>query len=399
LLSTHGIRLSNKKDLEIQGETLSFPKPVSNVLQIKPRLSHFPLSHRFGSVSLEDIMPISENLLFLTGISRTEYNDQGRIIYLDTETTGLSGGAGTYIFLLGLGEVLREDNIFRVKQFLLQSPSRETAFLTEILEEMKGCTTLICFNGKSYDLPLLQTRLMMNRLPSLPGEPVILDLLYPARNVWKKRIGPCDLQSLERHVMGYYREDDLPGALIPERFFRYLRSGDLDEIEAVYHHNLLDMLAMAALVSLLNRSLTIESSDDFESLHCLTRRLCINWKTEDFAHLLQSHGELINHAVKTHAGVGISVAYLYKRSGFREQAYHLFLHLSQTRPKEAPEALEEVLIYEEHHLKDLYRALDHCHRFLHLISRWPDHSALQDNLLYRKNRLERKIRKKESSAN
>ncbi|MBN2431506.1 MAG: ribonuclease H-like domain-containing protein, partial [Acidobacteria bacterium] len=315
-----------------------------------------------------------------------------------TETTGLSGGAGTYIFMTGLARFSAAGDELIVRQYLLPDPAVEPDFLERIRTELTAGEAIVCFNGKSYDLPLLQTRFLLNGFPPLPEELPVIDLLHPARVLWKTRLDRCDLQSLEEHVLGYLRPDDLPGALAPERYFRYLRRRDPTLLEDVYRHNQDDMLAMAALAAAMNRWLAFDHPAEDEALACLVRYLDTHGRLAEFEQMLAEHAERLAHYAHGHAVIGYALANLYKRLGRRAEAYELFDHLTVTRPREVPAAMEEVLIYEEHHLRDIRRALARCEEYLTLMAAWPNAGDWRERLEYRRRRLQRKLDRNEPPA-
>jgi uncharacterized protein YprB with RNaseH-like and TPR domain len=178
--------------------------------------------------------------------------DWARTAFVDTETTGLSGAAGTYAFLIGAGRF--ENGAFHVRQFFMRHPGEEAAQLAELEEWVAGCTGLVTFNGKSFDAPLLATRYMMNGRPDPLAGARHLDLLPASRRMWRRRLPNCRLVSLEEHVLGLQRVDDVPGWMVPERYLRYQREGDARPLEGIFRHNALDILSMVSLVTRLARS-------------------------------------------------------------------------------------------------------------------------------------------------
>lgn len=178
--------------------------------------------------------------------------DLRRTAFLDTETTGLAGGSGTYAFLIGIGRL--EGDCFTVRQFFMRHPGEEEAQLAAAAEWLEGCEGLVTFNGRSFDMPLLSTRCVLHRRrPFLAGAPH-LDLLPAARRVWRRRLERCNLTALEREVFGDLRQDDVPGWLIPYRYFRYQQDGDARPLVGIFHHNLLDILTMVSLTARLARA-------------------------------------------------------------------------------------------------------------------------------------------------
>lgn len=166
--------------------------------------------------------------------------------FLDTETTGLSTGTGTYVFLLGVGSFI--NGVLTIRQYFLPSPEQEKAFWLEVLADLCQYPLLVSFNGKTYDLPLVNTRLTLNGLPPLLPD-LHLDLLYPARRLWRRVLQSCALQSLEQHRLDWRREDDVAGALIPALYFEYLQSGDRQPLQAVFQHNRRDIISLFELTA------------------------------------------------------------------------------------------------------------------------------------------------------
>lgn len=168
-------------------------------------------------------------------------------LFLDLETTGLSGGAGTYAFLIGVGWL--EPDGFRVRQFFLRELAEERALLEAVAPLLQRAALLVTYNGKVFDAPVLETRFRLARLPSaLEGKPH-LDLLYPARRLWRLRWDSLRLLELERNLLHYHRPEDIPGELIPGLYFDYLRNGDESPLWSVFRHNLEDVVTLAALAA------------------------------------------------------------------------------------------------------------------------------------------------------
>jgi tetratricopeptide (TPR) repeat protein len=199
--------------------------------------------------------------------------DLTRTVFLDTETTGLGTGAGTRVFLVGAGYLDGEG--FTVRQFFLRSLGEESVFLAELAAFLGRFNAVVTFNGKAFDWPLLESRFVLLRgsRHTLPPDPLHLDLLHPARRLWKTRLESCALTSLEAWILGVRRsEEDVPGYLIPSLYFAYLRTGDALQLRRVFYHNLHDILSLAALTVHIDRVLTdpfcglVEQGTDF---YCL----------------------------------------------------------------------------------------------------------------------------------
>lgn len=173
---------------------------------------------------------------------------QHSFAFLDTETTGLSGGTGTYAFLIGVGRF--EGGEFHLEQFFMRDPVEEPAQLAALEEFLAPCTALVTFNGKAFDAPLLTTRYLTHgwRPPFI--DQVHIDLLHLARRLWRDRLPSRTLPNLEYQILGALRsQDDVPGWMIPQLYFDYLRSGDARPLKNVFYHNAMDVLSLAALFS------------------------------------------------------------------------------------------------------------------------------------------------------
>ena len=173
-------------------------------------------------------------------------------LFLDTETTGLAGGTGTYAFMVGIA--WWDAGGLQVEQFFLRDLNEEHSLLLELSERMKQRPVLVTFNGKCFDWPLLETRYRMTR--SIPAfvPSVHLDLLHPARQLWRLRLGSVRLKDLERHVLrrdgcalDWSRHDDIDSSLIPQMYFDYLRGGTVEPIAGIFRHNQMDLRGLAAL--------------------------------------------------------------------------------------------------------------------------------------------------------
>jgi len=171
--------------------------------------------------------------------------DIERLLFLDTETTGLNGGAGTVAFEIGLGWIERRGMVIR--QYVMRDYHEEAAMLNEIAVLFGRFDTVVSFNGKSFDLPLLESRMTMNRIRLPVTTWPQFDLLHAARRVYKLRLGRCNLARLEEVVFGQIRQDDLPGALVPQRYFDYLKTKEFALLEDVLAHNKQDIQSLAEL--------------------------------------------------------------------------------------------------------------------------------------------------------
>lgn len=187
-----------------------------------------------------------ETLRLIEGREYPERLSPEDLLFLDTETTGLKGGAGTLAFLVGLGRV--EGGRFVVRQYLMRDYDEEPFVLRAWLSALSGCRALITFNGASFDVPLIESRLVMNRLKGDGELPPHLDLIHAARRVYKLRLRRCSLAQVEEQVFLQPRQDDLPGSQVPERYFDFLRTRQLSLLDDILRHNALDIFSMLRLL-------------------------------------------------------------------------------------------------------------------------------------------------------
>jgi len=171
--------------------------------------------------------------------------DVNSVVFLDTETTGLSGGAGTVAFEIGVGFL--EKRGFIIKQYVMRDYHEEAAMLSEIASLLRRFDTIVTFNGKSFDLPLLESRMLLNRIRMPLTQMPHFDLLHVMRRVYKLRLKRCNLSALEEAVLGYRRKDDLPGSQVPQRYFDYIKTREFALLEDVLRHNFVDVKSLAAL--------------------------------------------------------------------------------------------------------------------------------------------------------
>jgi uncharacterized protein len=216
-----------------------------------------PFGRPYGKVRVADVSAADLRALELF-LEDGVLPDASELVYLDTETTGLAGGTGTCAFLIGLGMIEGAD--FVVRQFFLRDYPDEKAILSALAQRLAGYKGLVTFNGKTFDVPLLETRYALARQRSPFGRMVHLDLLHPARRLWKLRLESCHLTNLEKEVLSITRKGDVPGSEIPGIYFDYLRTGDARGLQPVFYHNALDIITLAALTAELARLIGAELS-------------------------------------------------------------------------------------------------------------------------------------------
>ncbi|MCH7954984.1 MAG: ribonuclease H-like domain-containing protein [Candidatus Marinimicrobia bacterium] len=208
----------------------------------------YELDHLHGNFPLSILEKIEGKDLQVLGNRDQKINfNLRKTLFLDTETTGLAGGTGTSAFLIGIGFFY--ENKYIVEQYFMRDYIEESPMLRLIAEKAEDYDLIVTFNGRSFDLPLLETRMIMNRIDPVFNRLHDLDLLHPARRIWGLSLENCRLGTLEEEVLGFERtEDDLPSALIPDIYFDYVKFGDADPLYKVFYHNEKDVVSMVGLL-------------------------------------------------------------------------------------------------------------------------------------------------------
>jgi len=206
-------------------------------------------SHRrHGMLDISALSDLSPDFLEAISEGTVAPFPCGRWAFLDTETTGLAGGSGTYAFLIGVGRITPEG--FRLRQFFMREQGEEASLLHALAGHLAEFDLLITYNGKAYDQPLLETRYRMARARTPFARLQHLDLLFGARRLWKLRFDNCRLVELENQILGVEREGDLPGEMIPYVYFEYLRTREAFRVAPILHHNGMDILTLACLTAI-----------------------------------------------------------------------------------------------------------------------------------------------------
>jgi len=325
---------------------------------------------------------------------RLESLDFRDFLFLDTETTGLAG-AGTLAFMVGVAFFERRadgSEVFVVRQYFLRDHGDERAMLRQLDELLAGRAGLITFNGRSFDVPLLDTRYLMNRLPSrLAGLPHI-DLLPPARRLFRARLGSCALGALERSLLGLERSHaDVPGAFIPALYYQYLRTGDVGELAGVFYHNEMDMLSMVTLAARIFRQLDASRCDDpLDQLSLARWQADLGLRDWAEATLRASlDGDLPFETY--HEGL-YRLAALLKAGGRRDEAVVVWQQIAHTSTHDVRAHVELAKHYEWVE-RNAAEALAWTERALALVARWtltPNARLARAELGHRRERLIRK---------
>ncbi|MEG0269584.1 MAG: ribonuclease H-like domain-containing protein [Clostridia bacterium] len=319
------------------------------------------------------------------------------ILFLDTETTGLSGGAGTVAFEVGLGYFTPSG--FVVEQYLMHDYSQEPELLHALCTLMKRFTVLCTFNGRAFDVPLLKSRLIMNRFKQACFPDAHADVLFPARRLWKLRLKQCTLAHLEEQLLHVVRTGDLPGALVPQAYFTYLKSGNFEPLLDVLSHNKQDIVSLAQLFYYLCYQVSCpEKMTEGEDLLSLARML---EKSKEDQKATKCYRLCSSGAQRAEAFEAMALAQ--KRQGKTEAAIKLYRAMAM-RGDNAVSAYEALAKLCEHQLKNPEQALHYTRQALLLLSE-PTlfaSEAVQERqiaLQYRYARLRRKLCTAPSASN
>ncbi|MGE5614774.1 MAG: ribonuclease H-like domain-containing protein [Bacillota bacterium] len=315
----------------------------------------YPLSYLYGGCSIGNALGIGEDIVAMLGGAGCKAVRSEKLLYLDTETTGLSGGAGTVAFLVGTG--FFENGAFVVRQYFMRDYDEEAAMLRELQQLFAGCGGFVTFNGKAFDINLLQSRFISNRFKPFFKDLPNVDLLYPARRTWGLKLESCRLVSLEENILGETRIGDIPGELIPAVYFKYLDDRDATEIRRVVKHNEQDILSMVSLLCKLAAMVgsPISETDGCLELLGVSRLFEANGRIDDMLECLEAltaseHFNVRMHAVKR-------LTRVYKRNGRYDRALEHWKAVEAENPGFECFHLVELAKYYEHKVRDYNMAL------------------------------------------
>ncbi len=327
----------------------------------------YPQGYRHGHIQIAAALDHRPETI--VGIGRdpdlTEL-DLNRCAFLDVETTGLAGGVGTYAFLVGIGWF--EGGDFRICQVFMRDYSEEPALIALVEEMVKPLSGIVSFNGKAFDVPVLETRFIMSRrrfpLSAVPH----FDLLFTARRLWRLRLDSCSLCYLEPEILGLHRQGDVPSHLVPQIYFDYLRYGRVAPLRGVFYHNAQDVLSLAALTALACRVFEepfengVEYGEDLYSLGRLYLHLGMSHRAETAlrAALDVDLPDILREKTVFH------LSFHYKRQARWEEAIDLWYRaVREKRARLYP--FVELAKYYEHRAKEFERAEELVVRAIELV--------------------------------
>lgn len=396
------------------GELVAGEELVTDVGACYVSTTALPLATRRGAYLLGDLLAQRPAALapYHPGTGPVDGMDFAGAAFLDTETTGLGGGAGVYAFMVGVGtfEALEPGagapTHFVVRQFFMRSPAEEPALLAAVGALLARASMTVTFNGRSFDLPLLRTRFSFNRrfVPPwaetyawLEREELHLDLLFPARRLWKRRLQSCRLINLEERLLGVRRtEQDIPGALIPQVYLDYVRTQDARQLRRVFYHNAEDIVSMTALAA---GACCAFCTDEQE----LAGRDGLDWLSLGAAHDHAGRVTEAEHAYRQAldnlgdpaalADAFARLGALYKRTGRWAEAAATWERWLTTVPGADATPYVELAKYAEWQLHDPAQAAMWAGWALHLVESLPPHRRVPGRRAELEHRLERLQRK------
>jgi len=358
--------------------------------------SFFPLNEPFGEYPIEwpQESPSPGDLpLFIADAAGTSPD---KWAFFDCETTGLSGGVGTLAFLIAVGRPIR--NGFLIRQFFLSEPADERGLLEAVEESLEGAEVLWSYNGKCFDLPLLETRFRFWRAAFDRDQYGHVDLLTPTRVLFRRRIGDCSLAGLEERILKVARVEDLPGAEVPGVYFEYLQTGRSPRLHRVFEHNRVDVLSLAVYASYLLKVFNPQHEDRLRYPEDVLSLAAYYYRRQRWEDALSCLAEACEFALgsELEAEYHRLSGYVCRRRRDYERACTHFQALVQSPAPESVDALEELAKHHEHRRRDYVEALKLTDRAINLVDRAQSFgrsygprrlSALQ----YRRARLRRKL--------
>ena len=350
------------------------------------RENYFPRDYRCGEVELFQIFQSSaKTISSLARDDRLKEIDINKTIFLDTETTGLAGGAGTYIFLVGVGYF--EGDQFYVRQYFMRDYNEERALLSALNDLLANFKAVVTYNGKTFDLPLMESRYIMSGMKMSLKDPYHFDLLYPARRLWKRRLESCSLSTVEREILKVSRDDDVPGHLIPEIYFRYLRTKDARAIKQVFEHNLQDILSLVALVSRMCFLVEDPLNNTEYGMDIFSIGKIFD-EEKRYEQSTQYYTEALKHNLAEEEVLEILrlSSFAYKRQGKWEKAEEIWKEIIERSREYIYYPYEELAKYYEHYLKDYQKAETVVEEALNI----EENIFLREKLQYRLDRIKRK---------
>jgi uncharacterized protein YprB with RNaseH-like and TPR domain len=352
--------------------------------------------HRHGISILTHKHEVSRSVYALASKDqRLATFDPRKALYIDTETTGLAGGTGTVPFLIGAG--FYTDSGFTVEQYFIRDYHEEKAMLRAFMERLLRFESLVTYNGKCFDIPLIASRLILHRLTDQISAYPHFDLLFTIRRLYKRRLSDCSLGNIENQILTFRRVNDIPSFMIPGIYFRYLHTGDAEHLPRLFEHNFLDILSLSALTLhtaevYQNPGSMLSQEQDWYSLGIAFEKINLpSQATECFKKVLESE-----RSSPIHNDTRLRLGIIHKRNRQWDLAINQWQRMIQTGMFSI-QPYEELAKYYEHHARDymtaimwVTRAIDQLQIQMHLRSE--KNGYVLDRLKGRLERLQRKNR-------
>lgn len=359
----------------------------------------FPLTHQQGKLTLGAALDsVSKHIAFSACDEELADFDPRTACFVDTETIGLAGGSGTVAFLVGVGYFV--ENAFRLDQCFMRDFDEEAPMLAYLAERFAQCSTVVGYNSKSFDVPLLRTRFIQNRIRFRGDALPHLDLVHAARRFWKRRLQDCSLGNIEREVLGVERLGDVPSHLIPQMWFDYLRSEDARPMRKVFYHHKMDILSLVALTGWLSQCLSTPDGGGFEHTEDRLSLVRIHFRQKNYDAVVEQGWKFIEQEERSPLRRECleMLGFAFKRRQRWEEMQQAFELLIEEFPSDFNARMELAKLH-EHRTRDLGRALALCREGIELIEarhgRFQTIAALNgaEALRDRLARIEKKLRK------
>jgi len=360
----------------------------------------FPLETPQGQVTLGAALEaIPEHIAASACDPDLETFDPATALFIDVETTGLSGGTGTMAFLVGVGYFT--EGVFRLEQCFMRDFDEEEPMLAYLDTLFRRAETVVTFNGKSFDVPLLRTRFISNRLRFRLDAALHFDLVHAVRRIWKLRLKDCSLGNVERTVLGIMRRGDVPSAEIPQIWFDYLRTRDARKLKSVFYHHQMDILSLVALTALLSQCIGAPADEDFDHAEDQLSLARLHFRQKRFQEAADHAQGLLDTGIEKpirRACLEL-LAFASKRGQDWERMERAWELMLQEFPHEFLPRLE-LAKHHEHRTRNLIKAKHICEKAIEFLETRTALSRIDDfenyhakDFQYRLERIQRKLAK------
>jgi hypothetical protein len=355
----------------------------------------YPLDHTQGRVPLGNLLSSSaQHIAMSANDPELDAFDPRKTCFIDTETIGLAGGTGTVAFLIGVGYF--EDDFFRLDQCFMRDYDEEEPMMAWLAELLPRFETFVGYNSKSFDLPLMRTRFVQNRVRFPLGSAAHYDLVHAARRVWKRRLNNCSLQNIEREVLGIIRTGDVPSYLIPQFWFDYVQTRDARPLEGIFYHHKMDILSLVSLAAYLSDRLGEVDGQGFEHAEDQLSVIRMHYQQKRYDEVLRLGAAFLG----TQPTPGLErdclemIGFAQKRRELWEDMETTFEQLLERFPSDLTARLE-LAKHHEHRRRNIVRAAALCREALHdrALAEHPAILVGKHELQKRLTRLEKKLGK------